>query len=86
MFIGIILSRILFMICMVFILGYVFGNFSGSRVLSTITKVAAILILVTFIIANIAFFRSGNKWRCGNFNHSERFENLQGQKDSTKVH
>ena len=63
----IILIRILFAACMVFIIGYVFGNFSKSATLATITKVASILAIVLFISANIFFFRLGG-WRNGNFN------------------
>ncbi len=53
----IILIRILFAACMVFIIGYVFGNFSKKPQLVTITKVASILAIVLFISANIFFFR-----------------------------
>jgi hypothetical protein len=55
----IILIRILFAACMVFIIGYVFGNFSKNATLATITKVASILAIVLFISANIFFFRFG---------------------------
>jgi hypothetical protein len=57
MFFGIILIRILFAACMVFIIGYVFGNFSKRPALATITKVASILAIVLFISANIFLFR-----------------------------
>lgn len=57
MFFGIfILIRVLFIAAMVFIIGYVFGNFSARSVLKTITKVAAILVIVLFLASN-AFFR-----------------------------
>ena len=52
----IILIRILFAACMVFVIGYVFGNFSKSKTLATITKVASILAIVLFISANILSF------------------------------
>jgi hypothetical protein len=42
---------------MVFIIGYVFGNFSRSAALTTITKVASILAIVLFVSANIFLFR-----------------------------
>ena len=62
MFIGIILLRIVFAACMVFIIGYVFGGFSRSATLTTITKVAAILAIVVFIATNAflvrGFFRN----------------------------
>ena len=63
----IILIRVLFVACMVFIIGYVFGNFSRSTTLTTITRVASILAIVLFISANIFFFRFGG-WQRGNFN------------------
>ena len=63
----IILIRVLFAACMVFIIGYVFGNFSKSAALTTITKVASILAIALFISANIFFFRFG-VWHSGNFN------------------
>jgi EamA domain-containing membrane protein RarD len=53
----IILIRVLFIACMVFIIGYVFGNFSTKPALRTITKVASILAIVLFIASNILFFR-----------------------------
>ena len=70
----IILIRILFAACMVFIIGYVFGNFSKNPALSTIAKVASILAIVLFISANIFFFRFGGwhrgvngRFQCGYF-------------------
>jgi hypothetical protein len=70
MFIGIILTRILFIACMVFIIGYVFGNFSKKRTLTRITKVASILAIILFIGTNIFAFRSagwrnGERWQYG---------------------
>ncbi len=62
----IILTRILFAACMVFIIGYLFGNFSKSPVLTTITKFAAILAILLFFSANIFLFRSGG-WYHGNY-------------------
>jgi low affinity Fe/Cu permease len=63
-FVFIILLRILFVACMVFIMGYVFGGFSKKPALRTITRVAAILIIVLFFITNGLFmraaFRNGN--------------------------
>jgi hypothetical protein len=69
-----ILSRVLFIASMVFILGYVFGNFSRSRTLTRITKVATITAIVFFIGSNIFFarfaFRNGGRqhaaygWHC----------------------
>lgn len=59
--------RILFIASMVFIIGYVFGNFSKSAALTTITKVASILVIVLFICANVFFFRFGGIHN-GNYN------------------
>jgi hypothetical protein len=66
MFIGIILLRILFAACMVFIIGYVFGGFSRSATLTTITKVAAILAIVVFIATNAFMVRGIFRNRQGN--------------------
>jgi hypothetical protein len=69
MFFGLlILTRILFIACMVFVIGYVFGNFSRKRSLTRITKVAAILAIVLFTATSVAAFRSGT-WR-----HGERWQ------------
>ena len=65
----IILTRILFAACMVFIIGYVFGNFSRSPVLTTITKFAAVLAILLLFPANIFFFRSGG-WHQRNYGGS----------------
>jgi len=52
-----ILSRVLLVASLVFIIGYVFGNFSKNRTLTRITKVASILLVISFIGMNIAFGR-----------------------------
>lgn len=62
MFFVIILTRILFIACMIFIIGYVFGNFSRSRTLNRITRVASILAILFFLAGNAILFRSGY-WR-----------------------
>ena len=54
----IIIIRILFVTCMVFIIGYIFGGFSKKPALATITKVAAILVIVLFIATNIVAMRN----------------------------
>jgi hypothetical protein len=54
----IIFIRILFIASMVFIIGYVFGGFSKKPVLKTITKIAAILVIVLFIAINGILMRS----------------------------
>ena len=69
---GIIIIRILFITCMVFIIGYVFGGFSKKPALTSITKVAAILVIILFIATNMLFminrlehFRGKDRWqRC----------------------
>ena len=63
----IILIRILFIACMVFIIGYVFGNFSKKPALATITKVASILVIVLFISANVFLLRFSG-WHNWNYN------------------
>jgi hypothetical protein len=58
MFIGLlILIRVLFAASMVFIIGYVFGSFSKNTILKVITKIAAVLVILLFIGANIFAFR-----------------------------
>jgi len=78
----IILSRVLFATCMVFIIGYVFGSFSKKPVLTSITKVATILAIVLFIATSVFSFRGGGwrgvadgKYHCSFY-----------QKDSTATH
>jgi hypothetical protein len=68
----IILLRVLFITCMVFILGYVFGGFSRNPTLTVFTKIAAILAIVLFIGTNVFFMRSrhafgphGERYQCG---------------------
>jgi hypothetical protein len=67
---GLIILRVLFAACIVFIVGYVFGNFSKSKSLTTITKVAVILAIALFMWANI--FRFGIRYR-GNFNGKHNY-------------
>ncbi|RBL92778.1 hypothetical protein [Chitinophaga flava] len=73
-----ILLRILFAACMVFIIGYIFGGFSRKRVLANISKVAAILVIVLFIGMNVllmraAFRQFSDGWRgCGQQVHTEK--------------
>ena len=80
------ITRLLMITSLIFIIGYVFGNFSKSVRLTKITRVALIFILVSFVIANIIFFRSNRGWRYSNFHHSDRFENCYLQKDSAIGH
>lgn len=53
-----IIIRILFITSMVFIIGYIFGGFSKKPVLTTLSKVAAILVIVLFIATNIFMMRA----------------------------
>jgi membrane protein YdbS with pleckstrin-like domain len=53
----IIIIRILFAVCMIFIIGYIFGGFSRKPILVTWSKVAAILVIVLFIAVNILLMR-----------------------------
>ncbi len=80
-FVFIILMRILFAACMVFIIGYVFGGFSKKPVLTTFARVASILVIVLFISTNILFFRFGGGWRHGMYNNNHWCGYY--QKDST---
>ncbi|HXB31131.1 MAG TPA: hypothetical protein VNW49_14985 [Puia sp.] len=81
MFIGLlILIRVLFAASMVFIIGYVYGSFSKNTTLKVITKIAAILVIVLFIGANILIFRfAGSRWRY----HGTQYGCGYDQSDST---
>lgn len=59
MFLGFILFRILLLIGLIFIVGYVFGDFSKNKALSTITKVSTLLLLTGFLISSVFMFRFG---------------------------
>ena len=60
----IIIIRILFAACMVFIIGFVFGSFSKRPVLRTLTKIAAVLAIVLFVMSNVFLMRFGHPgWR-----------------------
>ncbi len=81
MFIGLfILIRVMFAASMVFIIGYVFGSFSKNATLTVITKIAAILVIVLFIGANIFAFRfAGSPWRF----HGTQYSCWYDRSDST---
>ncbi|MGN6354970.1 MAG: hypothetical protein ACTHLB_16380 [Parafilimonas sp.] len=82
MFFGIlIVLRVLFIAAMVFIIGYVFGNFSARPVLKTITKVAAILVIVLFLVSNAFFFR----FRAWNHNNNTGSYCAWQHADSTRI-
>lgn len=81
MFLGIfIVIRVLFIACMVFIIGYVFGNFSARPVLKTISKIAAVIVIVLFLATNAFFFR----FRAWN-NNANGFCCAWQHTDSTKI-
>jgi hypothetical protein len=67
MFFGFILIRVIFAVSMVFIIGYVFGNFSKNEALKVITRVASILVIIAFIATNIFLFhsRGWHQWHHG---------------------
>lgn len=73
MFTGIIIIRVLFFTCIVFILGYIFGNFSAYPALKTITRITSVLLVVLFIAGIIFMFRFARqnhqaingKYQCG---------------------
>jgi hypothetical protein len=71
MFPLIILLRVLFIASMVFVLGYIFGNFSKKRSLTIISKVAAVLAIVLFIAANGVLLRFGG-WHRGGLHHTNQ--------------
>ncbi|WP_353719373.1 hypothetical protein [Dyadobacter sp. 676] len=60
MFFGLLIfARILFVACMVFIIGYIFGPFSKRRGLTIAARIASIAIILAFIMMNIFAFRGG---------------------------
>jgi len=81
MFPLIILIRILFVASMVFVIGYVFGNFSKTKALATISRVAAVLAIVLFFAANGILMRFGGWHR----NSHSQYNCYNPSKDSTMV-
>ena len=57
-----IVLRVLFIACMIFIIGAVFGNFSQRRTLAIFSKIAAILVIVLFFVTTGLGMRFGG-WR-----------------------
>ncbi|MEH6305854.1 hypothetical protein RYH73_09385 [Olivibacter sp. CPCC 100613] len=78
-FIGI---RILFVVSMIFIIGYIFGGFANKPVLATISKVAAILVIFLFIAANIFAFQ----WRSNRHfeKHARHCDQVEYKQDKTR--
>jgi len=79
---AIILVRVLFAASMVFVIGYIFGNFYRNKTLTTISRVAAILAIVLFIASNGILMRFGG-CRHGVHNHYDHCYSL--PRDSTIV-
>lgn len=77
MFFGLLIfARILFVACMVFIIGYIYGPFSRRRGLTVAARVAAIAIIFAFIMMNILAFRAGashngGPWNRGHWSHCD---------------
>lgn len=80
----IILLRILFIACMVFIVGYVFGPFYKRPALRVITRVAVVLSIILFFAANALFFRGG-PWRQGHHRQLAPYCAHSGQ-DTVVIH
>jgi len=76
-----IVSRILFIACMVFIIGAVFGNFSQRRTLAIFSKIAAILVIVLFFATTGFAMRFGGWGKYRGHYYNERCERLHS--DST---
>ncbi len=74
-----IFARILFVACMVFIIGYIYGPFSQRRGLTIAARVAAIAIIFAFIMMNVFAFRAashgGGPWQQGHWSHCDEGQN-----------
>jgi len=75
---GIILIRILFIVCMVFIIGYIFGGFAKNPTLTIISKTAAIVAIVLFILTNVLLIRFA-------FRHGRNADRCWFHQDETKI-
>lgn len=78
-----ILTRLLLMACLVFIIGYVFGNFSKSKALTAITRIASIVLVVSVFATGFLFFRVGKSARRGHINYNEMHDKSCFRADST---
>ena len=72
-----IIIRILFVTCMVFIIGYIFGGFLKKPLLTSLSKVAAILVIVLFIAANMLAMRVAFRDGRGCFRDREHQEQIE---------
>jgi hypothetical protein len=82
MFFGLIFLRILFIASMVFIIGYIFGNWSARPALRTLARISTILVIVLFIGTNVLAFRF-RAWHGRHFNGPANCGWY--QKDSTAI-
>lgn len=73
MFALLIITRILFIACMVFIIGYVFGGFSKRKGLRTITRIAAVLLIVLFASMNFIVRGSHGGFDCHSSSYREQW-------------
>lgn len=80
MFFGLLIfARILFVACMVFIIGHIYGPFSQRRGLTIAARVAAIAIIFAFIMMNVFAFRAashggpshGGPWQHEHWRHCD---------------
>ncbi len=78
----IILTRVLFIACMVFILGYIFGPFSKNKTLAILSRIATILAIVLFITINIFAWRNNGRYHRGYYHNNECY---MSQKDSAEI-
>jgi hypothetical protein len=65
-----ILVRLLLIAALVFVIGYVFGNFSRKKSLTTLAKISTILLVAMVIIGNVFAFRFAG-WRNGRHQHQQ---------------
>lgn len=75
------ITRLLLITSLVFVIGYVFGNFSKNKTLARITKASSIFLAIAFVASSFFFFRFGG-WRHGNFNKQERLNCWNQPQDS----
>jgi hypothetical protein len=81
MFTVLILVRVLFLACMTFVIGYIFGNFSRRKNLVIVSKIASILVIVLFMFSNVMFIRSGGR----NWTNSSLWHFEAGHSDSCRI-
>lgn len=79
-----IFTRLLFIACMVFIIGHVFGNFSKNRNLRRTARVATIVTIVLFFSTN-AFIKRGAWGEQHRGAHDQEWCGYH-EKDSTVIH